>query len=87
VENEPQRCWVNSQFVVAEGNLKSLRSMYPDGYKIPVSPYYGPTTVLSAERDGDKVIVSWIEIIVSSGKYENEAMFPLAPGIGFEPIT
>jgi uncharacterized protein YraI len=76
VENEPQRCWVNSQFVEAEGDLKSLRSMYPDGYKIPVSPYYGPTTVLSAERDGDKIIVSWIEIIVSPGKYENEAMFP-----------
>jgi uncharacterized protein YraI len=76
IQNEPQRCWVNSQFVETEGDLKTLRSMYPDGYKIPVSPYYGPTTVLKATREGDKVIVSWIEIIVSPGKYENEYMFP-----------
>jgi hypothetical protein len=50
--------------------------MYPDGYKIPVSPYYGPTTVTSAKREGDKVIVAWGEVIVSPGKYEDENMFP-----------
>ncbi len=76
VENGQQDCWVNSQFVEASGDMKQLRSVYPDGYKIPVSPYYGPTTVLKSTREGDKVIVSWIEIIVSPGKYENEYMFP-----------
>ena len=76
VENEPQRCWVNSEFVQAQGDLQTLRSMYPDGYKIPVSPYYGPTAVTSATREGDKVTVSWKEVIVSPGKYEDENMFP-----------
>lgn len=69
-------CWVNGEFVLAEGDMKYLKVVYPDGYKIPVSPYYGPTTVLSATREGDEITVSWIEIIVSPGKYEDENMFP-----------
>ncbi len=76
VENSPQKCWVNSEFVQAEGDLQTLRSVYPDGYKIPVSPYYGPTSVTSAKREGEKVIVAWGEVIVSPGKYEDENMFP-----------
>ena len=78
VQNEPQKCWVDSQFLELKdgGDLRSLKSMYPDGYTIPVSPYYGPTTVLSATREGDQVTVSWMEVIVSPGKYEDENMFP-----------
>ena len=76
VENVPQRCWINSEFVQIQGDIQALKPTYPDGYKIPVSPYYGPTTVLSATREGDKVTVSWMEIIVSPGKYEDENMFP-----------
>lgn len=76
IENSPQKCWVNSEFLQMEGDPKQLKSVYPDGYKIPVSPYYGPTTVLSATREGDEITVSWIEIIVSPGKYENASMFP-----------
>lgn len=78
VENEPQRCWINSEFVKTQGDPQTLKSMYPDpdGYKIRVSPYYGPTTVLSATREAHKVTVSWSEVIVSPGKYEDENMFP-----------
>lgn len=77
VENGQQDCWVNSKFVeVKDGDLITLQSVYPDGYKIPVSPYYGPTTVLSAIRKEDKIIVDWREVIVSPGKYEDENMFP-----------
>lgn len=78
VENGQQDCWVNSQFVELkeEGDLKALRSVYPSEYKIPVSPYYGPTTVLNAKREGDQITVDWIEIIVSPGKYEDANMFP-----------
>ena len=50
--------------------------MYPDGYKIPVSPYYGSTTVLTAVREGTTFTVTWAEIIVSPGKYEDDNMFP-----------
>ena len=79
VENGRQDCWANSQFVeVKDGDLKTLHSVYPDpdGYKIPVSPYYGPTAVLSATREENTVTVTWMEIIVSPGKYEDENMFP-----------
>ncbi len=76
VENEPQRCWVNSEFVEVQGDTNTLHPMYPDGYKIPVSPYYGPTNVLTAVREGTTVTVTWAEIIVSPGKYEDENMFP-----------
>lgn len=77
VENGQQDCWVNAQFIDSpEGDTRTLPIVYPNGYKIPVSPYYGPTTVLSATRSGDEVTVTWMEIIVSPGKYENDAMFP-----------
>lgn len=77
VENNPQDCWVKSEFLESqEGDFQTLRSVYPEEYKIPVSPYYGPTTVLSATREGDQVTVTWMEIIVSPGKYEDENMFP-----------
>jgi uncharacterized protein YraI len=76
VENEPQKCWVNSEFLQMEGNPKQLKSMYPEVYKIPVSPYYGPTSILTTLREGDEITVTWIEVYVSPGKYENESMFP-----------
>ncbi|MCQ3936182.1 MAG: hypothetical protein DPW18_03940 [Chloroflexi bacterium] len=77
VENGQQDCWVNSQFIeVKDGDPDTLRSVYPDGFKLIVSPYYGPTTVLSAAREGSEVTITWMEVVVSPGKYENEAMFP-----------
>ncbi|MCZ2128355.1 MAG: hypothetical protein LC099_11360 [Anaerolineales bacterium] len=78
VPNEPQKCWVNSQFIALKeaGEIASLPPMYPDGYKIPVSPYYGGTTILSVERTGDAMTVTWAEVNVSAGKYEDENMFP-----------
>ena len=76
VENEPQRCWINAKFVEIKGNQKTLKPMYPDGFKLIVSAYYGPTTVLSAARNGDQVTVTWVEVLVSPGKYESPEMFP-----------
>jgi uncharacterized protein YraI len=75
VENEPQRCWVHSNFLEISGERQTLKPMYPDGYKIPVSPYYSPTTVLNAARAGDKVTVDWIHVPVSPGDFEDENMF------------
>lgn len=76
VENEPQRCWVNAKFVEIKGDQQTLKPMYPDGFKLIVSPYYGPTTVLTAERKGDEVTVTWVDVPVSPGKYESPDMFP-----------
>ena len=78
VENRPQRCWVNAKFLEIEGDPKMLRVMYPDGYKIPVSPYYSPPSVLSAVRDvndPNEVTVSWTGIRLRAGDEEDENMF------------
>ncbi len=76
VENEPQRCWVHTKYIDIQGDPQLLKPMYPDGFKLIVSPYYGPTTVLTAERKGDEVTVTWVEVPVSPGKYEHPDMFP-----------
>ncbi|MBI5963387.1 MAG: hypothetical protein HY863_07940 [Chloroflexi bacterium] len=78
VENEPQRCWIHSKFVEIDGDQQTLKPMYPDGYKIPVSPYYSPTTVLTAVRDPNdknKITVTWIAIPLTAGDQEDENMF------------
>lgn len=76
VENEPRRCWVHSEFLTIEGDLHTLKSMYPVGYELPESPYYGPTSVLSSAREGDKITVAFAEVKVDIGDYEDEGMFP-----------
>ena len=76
VENEPQKCWVNKKFLDVQGDAQTLKNVYPAGYTLPVSPYYGPTTVLSAERTGDEITVRWVDVPVSPGKYEDADMFP-----------
>lgn len=76
VENEPQRCWIHSKFVDIQGDPQTLKPMYPDGFKLIVSPYYNPTTILTAERKGDEIAVTWVEVPVSLGDYEEEGMFP-----------
>jgi len=78
VENEPQKCWIHNHFVDIQGDPQTLKIVYPDGYKIPVSPYYGPTTVLSAVRDpadSNKVTVTWVDIPLRAGDEEDEGMF------------
>lgn len=76
VENEPQRCWINAKFVEIQGDQQTLKPMYPDGFKLPVSPYYRPSAVLSAVRSGDQITVTWVHVPVSRGDYEDDSMFP-----------
>lgn len=76
VENEPQRCWSNAKFVEIKGDQQTLKPMYPDGFKLILSPYYAPTTVLTAERKGDEITVTWMHVPVSRGDYEDDRMFP-----------
>ncbi len=77
VENKI-RCWVNAKFVEVNGDPQTLPVMYPDGYKLPVSPYYSASTVLSAVRDPNnksKVTVKWMDITLRAGDEEDENMF------------
>lgn len=76
VKGDRNTCWVNAKFLDIEGDFKTLPIVYPgDEAKLPVSPYYLPTTVLSATRDGKQVTVTWLGVPVRRGDYEDENMF------------
>lgn len=84
-ENGDQDCWVDSTLLAVNdgANPAALPIVYPGIFKLPVSPYYGPTKVLETERTGDEVKIKWAEVIVSPGKYESESMFPYLVEIWF----
>jgi len=68
------KCWVNKKFIEIEGDALSLPIAYPGIAKLPVSPYYPPTAVLSATRDGNTVEISWLDIPLRAGDEEDETM-------------
>ena len=71
-------CWVNAKFIEIKGDPQTLKVMYPSGYKLPVSPYYSQTSVLSAVRDANntsQVTVKWTDITLRTGDEEDESMF------------
>lgn len=70
--NKP--CWVKAEFMDLNGDVMSLEPVYPGKAKLPVSPYYPPTTVLSATRDGNTVKVTWLDIPLRAGDEEDERM-------------
>lgn len=75
VENQVP-CWVSADFIEVQGGILSLPVMYPDGAKLPITPYYPPSEVLSAKRNPltNEVTVSWVEVPVNLGDYEDESM-------------
>lgn len=78
VQNSPQKCWVNAKFLDIVGDPQTLKVMYPDGYKLPVSPYYSSPTAYSSKRDPNNpnmVTVYWSEMTLTAGDEEDENMF------------
>jgi len=75
VQGTKNNCWVNTKFLTIEGNFKTLPIVYPEPARLPITPYYPPTTVLSATRDGSKVTVVWLAVPVRPGDYEKPDMF------------
>lgn len=75
VQGTKNNCWVSVKFLKINGDFTTLPIVYPDLAKLPHSPYYPPTAVLSAARDGNKVTVTWLGVPVSPGDYEDENMF------------
>ena len=75
VENQVP-CWVKAEFIEMQGDLLSLPIVYPGSAKLPITPYYPPSEVLSAKRDPltSQVTVSWVEVPVSLGDYEDDSM-------------
>ena len=68
------KCWVNTNYLEIQGNPMSLEIVYPGKVNLPVSPYYPPTTILSATREGNTVNVSWQDIPLRAGDEENDRM-------------
>ena len=68
------RCWLNADFISIQGDMSQLPITYPDPARLPVSPYYPPTTIRSAVRSGDTVTVEWRDIPLRAGDEEDETM-------------
>jgi len=75
VENQVP-CWAHANFLDIQGDIQSLPVVYPGIAKLPITPYYPRSGVLSAKRNSqtNEVTVSWVEVPVSPGDYEDESM-------------
>lgn len=67
-------CWVKASQINVKGDINRLEIYYPRLAPLPQSPYYPPTTIRSATRNGNQVTVEWRDIPVSAGDYEDENM-------------
>jgi len=67
-------CWVNARFLEIGGDPAQLPIVYPGIARLPVSPYYPPTTVLAATRTGNRVTVHWADIPLRAGDEEDASM-------------
>lgn len=52
-------CWINAKWMKVKGDLATIRPVDPQTFQLPMSPYYGPLTGVSARRDGNQVTVFW----------------------------
>ncbi len=67
-------CWVKVEFISIEGDYLSLPVVYPGIASLLRSPFYPPTTVLSAVRTGNSVTVEWSDVPLRAGDEEDESM-------------
>ena len=57
-------CWVKASLLQIRGNVMGVAPTY---LPLPMSPYYGPVTGVSAVRNGDEVTISWNPVILRAG--------------------
>jgi hypothetical protein len=60
-------CWVRQDYFDIQGDLQNVEPVRFEDVKLPPSPYYGPLTGVSAQRDGDTVTVSWQPLVLKAG--------------------
>lgn len=60
-------CWVRVDYLKIRGNWLDLQPVPADQVVLPISPYYGPLTGVSATRSGDQVTVSWNPLSLRAG--------------------
>lgn len=64
-------CWVKTDLLDLNGDVLSVEMVYPDKYKLPVSPYYRPLTGVNAQRKGGEVVISWTAQALRAGDEES----------------
>ncbi len=75
VDGMQHLCWVNSKFIEIQGDKNTLKVTYPDGYRLPVSPYYPSPVILNTRRNGATVTIDWNAMTLRPGDEEDENMF------------
>ncbi len=60
-------CWVKAEYLKIKGDLETVRPIPAEEVRLPMSPYYGPLTGVSARRDGDEVTVFWHPLGLRAG--------------------
>ena len=60
-------CWVRVDYLNVKGNWLDLEPVPADQVVLPISPYYGPLTGVSAVRTGDQVTITWNPLGLRAG--------------------
>jgi len=68
------KCWVNTSYLRVEGDWRDLPIVYPGIARLPTSPYYPPTSIISVVRLGNSVTVEWAPVRLRAGDEEDEYM-------------
>ena len=68
------KCWVNINYLEIAGDRMSLPVVYPGMAKLPISPYYPPTTIRRVMRTKNQVTVEWTDIPLRAGDEEDASM-------------
>jgi uncharacterized protein YraI len=67
-------CWVKASLMSVQGDINRVEVYYPDKAPLPKSPYYPPTTVTKATRNGNQITVMWLDIPLRAGDEEDANM-------------
>jgi len=60
-------CWVRADYFEIQGDLADVEPVSAEDVSLPITPYYGPLTGVSARRDSDTVAVFWHPLILNLG--------------------
>lgn len=60
-------CWVRADYFEIKGDLANVEPVSAEDVPLPITPYYGPLTGVSARRDGDTVTVFWNALVLKLG--------------------
>jgi hypothetical protein len=89
------RCWINTSYLTVAGDWRQLPVVYPGIARLPISPHYPPTSIVSVVRRGYAVTVEWNDVPLRAGDEEDEFMqhyileawHCLGGQLAFEPLA